>query len=146
MRVIHQRLVTRGRALYLRNVFNSRSSNVVGRISIPMASTRHQTTASDRVKASPWSQHPLPVSTPRKNDTNLSPKQHVSAKRMAYISFGSNLGDRIGWIEKACNEMSARGIHIIRTSSLWETEPMYVLEQGSFINGVCEVSFLFLFP
>ncbi|KAG7121679.1 Folic acid synthesis protein fol1 like [Verticillium longisporum] len=57
----------------------------------------------------------------------------------AYIALGSNLGDRIGWIEKACREMEARGVHVKRTSSLWETEPMYVLEQDRFVNGACEV-------
>lgn len=103
-----------------------------------MASTRHQSSAADRVKASPWSQHPLPVSTPDKNDPKLSSKSNAT-KRKAYIALGSNLGDRIGWIEKACNEMSARGIKITRTSSLWETKPMYVLDQDSFINSTCEV-------
>ncbi|KAG7144313.1 Folic acid synthesis protein fol1 like [Verticillium longisporum] len=57
----------------------------------------------------------------------------------AYIALGSNLGDRIGWIEKACREMDARGVRVKRTSSLWETEPMYVLEQDRFVNGACEV-------
>ncbi|KAM7199888.1 folic acid synthesis protein [Naviculisporaceae sp. PSN 640] len=60
-------------------------------------------------------------------------------KRTAYIALGSNLGDRIGWIEKACNELDARGIKVKRTSSLWETEPMYVLDQDRFVNGACEV-------
>lgn len=57
----------------------------------------------------------------------------------AYIALGSNMGDRIGWIEQACTEMDRRGIRVCRTSSLWETEPMYVLEQDRFANGVCEV-------
>ncbi|KAH7375128.1 Dihydropteroate synthase-like protein [Plectosphaerella cucumerina] len=57
----------------------------------------------------------------------------------AYVALGSNLGDRVGWIEKACREMDARGIRVKRTSSLWETEPMYVLEQDRFVNGACEV-------
>jgi hypothetical protein len=61
------------------------------------------------------------------------------AKHTAYIALGSNLGDRIGMIEKACNEMTTRGIKIKRTSGLWETEPMYVIEQDKFINGACEV-------
>jgi len=61
-------------------------------------------------------------------------------KRLAYIALGSNMGDRIGWIEKACAEMDKRGIKVKRTSSLWETEPMYVLEQDRFVNGACEVS------
>lgn len=65
--------------------------------------------------------------------------QEASRRRTAYIALGSNLGDRIGWIEKACNEMDARGIRVKRTSSLWETEPMYVLDQDRFVNGACEV-------
>lgn len=60
--------------------------------------------------------------------------------KTAYIALGSNLGDRIGWIERACGEMGKRGIRVRRTSSLWETEPMYMLEQDRFVNGACEVN------
>ena len=70
---------------------------------------------------------------------NAEKSQSTKMKRTAYIALGSNLGDRIGWIEKACNEMDARGIRVKRTSSLWETEPMYVLDQDRFVNGACEV-------
>lgn len=35
--------------------------------------------------------------------------------------------------------MDARGIKVKRTSSLWETEPMYVHDQDKFVNGACEV-------
>ncbi|KAK4248150.1 Dihydropteroate synthase-like protein [Corynascus novoguineensis] len=69
----------------------------------------------------------------------MSVTQEAPRKRTAYIALGSNMGDRIGWIEKACNEMDARGIRVKRTSSLWETEPMYVLDQDRFVNGACEV-------
>ncbi|RYP91812.1 hypothetical protein DL770_002068 [Monosporascus sp. CRB-9-2] len=62
-----------------------------------------------------------------------------SPKRTAYIALGSNLGDRVAMIEQACKEMDARGIRVKRTSSLWETEPMYVLDQDRFVNGACEV-------
>lgn len=68
---------------------------------------------------------------------------------MAYIALGSNMGDRIGMIEQACNTLTSRGITVKRTSNLWETEPMYVLDQGNFINGACEVSkkhFFLLLP
>ncbi|KAK3390240.1 Dihydropteroate synthase-like protein [Podospora didyma] len=71
--------------------------------------------------------------------TAMSNSQEPPAVRTAYIALGSNLGDRIGWIEQACNEMDARGIKVKRTSSLWETEPMYVLDQDRFVNGACEV-------
>lgn len=57
----------------------------------------------------------------------------------AYIALGSNLGDRVAEIEKACNLMDQRGIRVKRTSSLWETEPMYVEDQDRFLNGACEV-------
>jgi 2-amino-4-hydroxy-6-hydroxymethyldihydropteridine diphosphokinase/dihydropteroate synthase len=57
----------------------------------------------------------------------------------AYIALGSNMGDRVAEIEKACNEMDKRGIRVKRTSSLWETEPMYVKDQDRFLNGACEV-------
>lgn len=57
-----------------------------------------------------------------------------------FIAFGSNLGDRVAMVEQACQRMEERGIKIKRTSSLFETAPMYVTDQGSFINGVCEVS------
>ncbi|KAI3331346.1 Dihydropteroate synthase [Ustulina deusta] len=59
--------------------------------------------------------------------------------RTAYIALGSNLGDRVAMIEQACREMDARGVKVKRTSSLWETEPMYVLDQDRFVNGACEV-------
>ncbi len=72
--------------------------------------------------------------------SNAEKSQSPKMKRTAYIALGSNLGDRIGWIEKACNEMDARGIRVKKTSSLWETEPMYVLDQDRFVNGACEVS------
>ncbi|KAH6659675.1 Dihydropteroate synthase-like protein [Truncatella angustata] len=60
-------------------------------------------------------------------------------KQLAYIALGSNMGDRVAEIEKACKEMNARGIKVKRTSNLWETEPMYVLDQDRFVNGACEV-------
>ncbi|KAG6041378.1 hypothetical protein E4U41_004682 [Claviceps citrina] len=60
-------------------------------------------------------------------------------RKTAYIALGSNLGDRVAAIQKACTEMDRRGIRVKRTSSLWETEPMYVLDQDPFLNGACEV-------
>ncbi|KAI0203761.1 Dihydropteroate synthase [Astrocystis sublimbata] len=59
--------------------------------------------------------------------------------RTAYIALGSNLGDRVAMIQEACNRMDACGIKVKRTSCLWETEPMYVLDQNRFVNGACEV-------
>lgn len=59
----------------------------------------------------------------------------------AYIALGSNIGDRIAMIERACAEMNRAGIKVKRTSSLFETAPMYVLDQEPFLNAACEVRF-----
>ena len=56
-----------------------------------------------------------------------------------YIALGSNVGDRVRNIELAVAEMRRRGINILRTSNLYETEPMYHEDQERFLNGVCEV-------
>ena len=71
--------------------------------------------------------------------TSAYSRQPCNATHRAFIALGSNIGDRIGWIEKACRSMNERGIRVTRTSALYETEPMYVEDQDSFVNGVCEV-------
>ena len=63
----------------------------------------------------------------------------------AFIALGSNLGDRVGAIERACCEMERAGIRVKKTSSLFETAPMYVTDQEPFINGACEVGILLFY-
>ncbi|THX46427.1 folic acid synthesis protein [Aureobasidium pullulans] len=61
-------------------------------------------------------------------------------RRRAYIALGSNVGDRLDMIEKACLALDQdQNIKVTRTSSLYETEPMYVEDQARFLNGACEV-------
>lgn len=58
-----------------------------------------------------------------------------------FIALGSNLGDRVQAIEDACHAIDDDpDMHIVRTSCLYETKPMYVEDQELFLNGVCEVS------
>lgn len=60
----------------------------------------------------------------------------------AFLGLGSNVGDRFANIEKACRALETQdNIKLLRTSGLWETEPMYVTDQNRFLNGACEVSF-----
>lgn len=60
----------------------------------------------------------------------------------AFIALGSNMGDRVDMIEKACKMMETTGeVKILQTSSLYETKAMYVLDQDNFVNGACEVSY-----
>lgn len=70
----------------------------------------------------------------------MSTQQDLFPSLKAYIALGSNVGDRIGHIESACHELNKAGLRVLRTSSLYETRPMYVEDQGNFINGACEIS------
>lgn len=55
----------------------------------------------------------------------------------AYISLGSNIQDRVGYINKACDMLgSSVGIKVLNISSLYETEPHGFKEQDWFINAV----------
>lgn len=51
------------------------------------------------------------------------------------VAFGSNLGDRRRHIAGALERLK-RLMQIDRASGLYETEPMYVEDQPSFLNGV----------
>jgi 2-amino-4-hydroxy-6-hydroxymethyldihydropteridine diphosphokinase/dihydropteroate synthase len=52
------------------------------------------------------------------------------------------MGDKVAMIEQACKEMEATGeVKILRTSNLYETRAMYVLDQDNFVNGACEVNY-----
>ncbi len=54
-----------------------------------------------------------------------------------YISLGSNIGNREDNLRKAVNLINSNpGIRIIKVSSIYETEPMYLKEQNSFYNIV----------
>ncbi|KAI4728675.1 folic acid synthesis protein [Aureobasidium sp. EXF-10728] len=65
---------------------------------------------------------------------------NINVRRKAYIALGSNVGNRLDMIEKACLALDQDpDIKITRTSSLYETEPMYVEDQARFLNGACEI-------
>ncbi|KAK0627493.1 Dihydropteroate synthase-like protein [Immersiella caudata] len=108
---------------------------------LPLSRTpqRHFSQSTRRAAADSLSFKKYSLPPQKKKKMNGTDTSKLPAKRTAYIALGSNMGDRIAWIEKACNEMDARGIKVKRTSSLWETEPMYVLDQDRFVNGACEV-------
>ena len=62
-------------------------------------------------------------------------------KHVVTIAVGSNLEDRYVNIEKALRQMEGKheGITITGTSFLYESEPMYVLDQQKFLNCVVTV-------
>lgn len=55
---------------------------------------------------------------------------------VAYIAFGSNLGDRCANIDKALQLLREHGLQIEKVSSFLETEPYGVTDQPMFVNGV----------
>ncbi|HUK29879.1 MAG TPA: 2-amino-4-hydroxy-6-hydroxymethyldihydropteridine diphosphokinase [Candidatus Acidoferrum sp.] len=56
----------------------------------------------------------------------------------AYLSLGSNLGDRAANIERALALLATSGVRTIRRSSLYKTEPVEFTAQGWFLNLAIE--------
>ena len=59
--------------------------------------------------------------------------------KTAYLGLGSNLGDRKANLADAITRLACDSVRILRTSSVWETEPRDVLDQPWFLNQVVEV-------
>jgi len=57
----------------------------------------------------------------------------------AYVSLGSNLGDRAGHLLLAIRGMMDAGLEVVRLSSIYETEPVETFAQPSFLNMVAEL-------
>ena len=57
----------------------------------------------------------------------------------AYLSIGSDLGDRINYINKAIEKLKQNNIKIIKSSNIIETEPYGYKEQGKFLNMAVEI-------
>jgi 2-amino-4-hydroxy-6-hydroxymethyldihydropteridine diphosphokinase len=58
---------------------------------------------------------------------------------IVYIGIGSNLGSRKDNCQKAIGLLAEYDIKVVRTSSMYETEPWGVKEQPRFINMAVEV-------
>ena len=59
---------------------------------------------------------------------------------LAYLSAGSNLGDRKAHLGAGIEALRAEGIVVRRISSVFETEPVGFLEQPWFLNIALEVA------
>jgi len=79
-------------------------------------------------------------SIPKLNKTYQSqfqPEKKVPS-HVAYIALGGNLGEVAKNISKALKLLSEK-CKILQTSYLYETTPMYVLDQPNFLNAACKV-------
>jgi len=59
---------------------------------------------------------------------------------IVYLSLGSNLGDRVGYIQQATSLLSANpDISIVATSSFYETEPWHMDTDKWFVNAAVQI-------
>ena len=58
---------------------------------------------------------------------------------LVYLGLGSNIGDREAMIQAALHELDHDGLSLIRTSSVYETEPVGLTDQRWFLNVVAEI-------
>ncbi len=59
---------------------------------------------------------------------------------IAYLCLGSNIGDKVGYLQQAVKMLTSSGmVTVVRTSALYETEPWGNKELDWFVNGVIEV-------
>ena len=62
------------------------------------------------------------------------------ARHRVFLSIGSNLGDREGYLDMAIEELGRdTSVEIKKISSIIETEPYGPVEQPNFLNGVIEL-------
>ena len=61
------------------------------------------------------------------------------SKASAYISLGSNLGDRAGNLLLGIRGMMDAGLSVVRLSSIYESEPVETFAQPYFLNMVAEL-------
>ena len=60
---------------------------------------------------------------------------------IAYLGLGSNLGDRVGFIQQATSLLSLDDkIKLVSTSSFYETEPWRFKTENWFVNAVITIS------
>ena len=59
---------------------------------------------------------------------------------VAYLGLGANLGDRLANLQRAVDLLDEqRGIRVIRSSRVYETDPVGGHEQPDYLNAVLEV-------
>jgi 2-amino-4-hydroxy-6-hydroxymethyldihydropteridine diphosphokinase len=57
----------------------------------------------------------------------------------AYLSLGSNIGDRVANLQDAIRRLDDSAGEVTQTSSFYETEPVEFVEQPWFVNAVIEL-------
>ncbi len=58
--------------------------------------------------------------------------------KTAYLSLGSNIGDRESHLREAIAQLNAAGVRVLRVSPVYETEPVDYTDQRWFLNLAVE--------
>lgn len=69
-----------------------------------------------------------------------SASRSSKTRHVAFLSLGSNIGDRRGHLKTACQELEALGVRVEEASPCYETEPVGFKDQPWFLNQVVRVS------
>ncbi|RPJ86334.1 MAG: 2-amino-4-hydroxy-6-hydroxymethyldihydropteridine diphosphokinase [Acidobacteria bacterium] len=56
-----------------------------------------------------------------------------------FLALGSNLGNREEQLQAALGALVEEGVNVVTCSSVYRTDPLYVLDQPDFLNMVCKV-------
>jgi 2-amino-4-hydroxy-6-hydroxymethyldihydropteridine diphosphokinase len=60
--------------------------------------------------------------------------------RRGYLGLGSNIGDRLSHLRAAATQLPERGVTVLASSSVYETEPVgLVLDQRDFYNACLRI-------
>lgn len=60
---------------------------------------------------------------------------------IVFLSLGSNIGDRVGFIQQATGLLSANeNINVVSTSSFYESEPWQMNSDNWFVNAIVQIS------
>lgn len=57
----------------------------------------------------------------------------------AFLGLGSNLGDRLESLQRALDLLEKLGVHVLRSSRVYETDPVGGRPQPDYLNAVVEV-------
>ncbi len=64
----------------------------------------------------------------------------MTRRRVGYLGLGANLGDRRAALEAAVAALHERGVRVLASSSVYETEPVgEVLDQPDFLNACVRI-------
>lgn len=59
---------------------------------------------------------------------------------LAYLGLGSNLGDRLENLRRSLDLLEERGVRVLRSSRVYETDPVGGPAQPDYLNAVVEVA------